>query len=316
MPIGMPGWPELAFWTASIASARIALAILLVGSVEVVIIELSRSWNRWQCGRARQAGCGLDICLTNYFTRPMVQELKLRCTAAQRRCAPPHLGCPHAPFLLFPAARPRPCRHAAGSGGPPRQRGAAGAGRRHHAVQRRRRRIHGGIKQRREKARQRRTEGLQQARRRAALRADAGAGPAGGVENGLDRREGDRTGRGGHPAAGGAPLRGAAVGRACREKTGALAGHHRLGVRAERAQPPGPAGRGRRLQGLDRTAGHAPPHQALTLMVGPEGGFTEEEENLALAHGALALSMGPRILRTETAGLTALAALNAIWGGM
>ena len=27
MPIGMPGWPELAFWTASMASARIALAI-------------------------------------------------------------------------------------------------------------------------------------------------------------------------------------------------------------------------------------------------------------------------------------------------
>jgi hypothetical protein len=27
MPIGMPGWPELAFWTASIASARIALAM-------------------------------------------------------------------------------------------------------------------------------------------------------------------------------------------------------------------------------------------------------------------------------------------------
>src|SRR5476649_2428950 len=68
-------------------------------------------------------------------------------------------------------------------------------------------------------------------------------------------------------------------------------------------------------QSLPDWARHQPP-QALTLMVGPEGGFTEEEENLALAHGALALSMGPRILRTETAGLTALAALNAIWGGM
>jgi hypothetical protein len=30
IPIGMPGWPELAFWTASIASARIALAIKVV----------------------------------------------------------------------------------------------------------------------------------------------------------------------------------------------------------------------------------------------------------------------------------------------
>src|SRR5471032_2003633 len=71
----------------------------------------------------------------------------------------------------------------------------------------------------------------------------------------------------------------------------------------------------RASQSLPDWARHQPP-QALTLMVGPEGGFTEEEENLALAHGALALSMGPRILRTETAGLTALAALNAIWGGM
>jgi 16S rRNA (uracil1498-N3)-methyltransferase len=60
-------------------------------------------------------------------------------------------------------------------------------------------------------------------------------------------------------------------------------------------------------------ARHQPP-QALTIMVGPEGGFSEEEENLALAHGALALSMGPRILRTETAALAALSMLAAVWG--
>jgi 16S rRNA (uracil1498-N3)-methyltransferase len=60
-------------------------------------------------------------------------------------------------------------------------------------------------------------------------------------------------------------------------------------------------------------ARHQPP-QALTIMVGPEGGFSEEEENLALANGALALSMGPRILRTETAALAALAMLAAMWG--
>ncbi|CDG84927.1 16S rRNA (uracil(1498)-N(3))-methyltransferase [Janthinobacterium agaricidamnosum] len=56
--------------------------------------------------------------------------------------------------------------------------------------------------------------------------------------------------------------------------------------------------------------------QAVTLMIGPEGGFSIDEENLAIANGALALAMGPRILRTETAGLAALAALNACWGGM
>lgn len=58
------------------------------------------------------------------------------------------------------------------------------------------------------------------------------------------------------------------------------------------------------------------PAQAVALMIGPEGGFTEAEEDLARAHGALTLSMGPRVLRTETAGLAALAALNAAWGGM
>jgi 16S rRNA (uracil1498-N3)-methyltransferase len=56
--------------------------------------------------------------------------------------------------------------------------------------------------------------------------------------------------------------------------------------------------------------------QAVTLMIGPEGGFSEAEEQLAIRQGALAMSMGPRILRTETAGLTAIAILNAAWGGM
>nr|WP_314627349.1 16S rRNA (uracil(1498)-N(3))-methyltransferase [uncultured Noviherbaspirillum sp.] len=58
------------------------------------------------------------------------------------------------------------------------------------------------------------------------------------------------------------------------------------------------------------------PAQSVTLMIGPEGGFTEAEENAAMAQGALPLSMGPRVLRTETAGLAALAALNALWGSM
>ncbi len=68
-------------------------------------------------------------------------------------------------------------------------------------------------------------------------------------------------------------------------------------------------------QSLADWARHQAP-QALTLMVGPEGGFTEPEESTAVARGALALSMGPRILRTETAGLSAIAVLNGLWGGM
>ncbi len=71
----------------------------------------------------------------------------------------------------------------------------------------------------------------------------------------------------------------------------------------------------RGTQSLADWARHQPP-QAISLMIGPEGGFTAQEEDAAMAHGALALSMGPRILRTETAGLAALAALSALWGGM
>lgn len=68
-------------------------------------------------------------------------------------------------------------------------------------------------------------------------------------------------------------------------------------------------------QSLSDWARHHPP-QAVTLLVGPEGGFTEQEEDAARAHNVLALSMGARVLRTETAGLAALAALNGVWGEM
>ena len=56
------------------------------------------------------------------------------------------------------------------------------------------------------------------------------------------------------------------------------------------------------------------PAQAATLLIGPEGGFSPDEERSAIQHGALPLAMGPRVLRTETAGLAALATLVAAWG--
>lgn len=58
----------------------------------------------------------------------------------------------------------------------------------------------------------------------------------------------------------------------------------------------------------------ATPPQPVTVMVGPEGGFTDEEEQEALRQGAIGVAMGPRILRTETAGLAVLAALGMAWG--
>ncbi|QJD91739.1 16S rRNA (uracil(1498)-N(3))-methyltransferase [Duganella dendranthematis] len=68
-------------------------------------------------------------------------------------------------------------------------------------------------------------------------------------------------------------------------------------------------------QSLADWARHQPP-QAVTLVVGPEGGLSEQEEDLALRHGALPLAMGPRILRTETAALAAVSVLSAAWGGL
>lgn len=53
----------------------------------------------------------------------------------------------------------------------------------------------------------------------------------------------------------------------------------------------------------------------ITLLVGPEGGLSPEEEDAARRAGFIGVSLGPRILRTETAGLVCLATLNAILGG-
>lgn len=58
------------------------------------------------------------------------------------------------------------------------------------------------------------------------------------------------------------------------------------------------------------------PAQGVLLAVGPEGGFSERDlDALALADFTR-LRLGPRILRTETAGLAALAVLQARWGDL
>ena len=54
--------------------------------------------------------------------------------------------------------------------------------------------------------------------------------------------------------------------------------------------------------------------QPVTLLIGPEGGLSERDRGLLRAAGYQGLRLGPRILRTETAGLAALAAINAIYG--
>jgi 16S rRNA (uracil1498-N3)-methyltransferase len=69
----------------------------------------------------------------------------------------------------------------------------------------------------------------------------------------------------------------------------------------------------RATQSLSDWARHHPP-QPVALLIGPEGGFSPQEEEAAVKAGMLALSIGPRVLRTETAGLAALSAINAVWG--
>jgi len=56
------------------------------------------------------------------------------------------------------------------------------------------------------------------------------------------------------------------------------------------------------------------PDRAIELLVGPEGGFTEDELGAAHRAGFQSLRLGPRVLRTETAAPALLAALQALWG--
>ncbi|HEX7380995.1 MAG TPA: 16S rRNA (uracil(1498)-N(3))-methyltransferase [Nevskiaceae bacterium] len=53
---------------------------------------------------------------------------------------------------------------------------------------------------------------------------------------------------------------------------------------------------------------------AVTLLVGPEGGLSADELALARRCGCVSVRLGPRVLRTETAGVAASAAMQALWG--
>lgn len=55
---------------------------------------------------------------------------------------------------------------------------------------------------------------------------------------------------------------------------------------------------------------------ALTLLSGPEGGLAPEELHMAQDRGWRRVRLGPRILRTETAAVAALAACQALWGDL
>jgi len=57
-----------------------------------------------------------------------------------------------------------------------------------------------------------------------------------------------------------------------------------------------------------------PAPRQVILLAGPEGGFAPEELAMATACGFAPVRLGPRVLRTETAALAALAAIHVLWG--
>lgn len=56
------------------------------------------------------------------------------------------------------------------------------------------------------------------------------------------------------------------------------------------------------------------PVASVEILAGPEGGFNAEEHRLAIAAGFVPVRLGPRVLRTETAALAALSAMQVLWG--
>jgi 16S rRNA (uracil1498-N3)-methyltransferase len=63
-------------------------------------------------------------------------------------------------------------------------------------------------------------------------------------------------------------------------------------------------------------AGTASIGNRVELLIGPEGGLDDSEIERAAAAGFTPVRLGPRVLRTETAGLVALAVLQALWGDL
>ncbi len=59
-----------------------------------------------------------------------------------------------------------------------------------------------------------------------------------------------------------------------------------------------------------------PEDGGMTLLIGPEGGLEDEEKGLATRHGFVPVSLGPRVLRTETAAVVAVSACQLLWGDL
>ncbi|HEY0562154.1 MAG TPA: 16S rRNA (uracil(1498)-N(3))-methyltransferase [Methylophilus sp.] len=66
--------------------------------------------------------------------------------------------------------------------------------------------------------------------------------------------------------------------------------------------------------GASRLQDMPKPAHEIQLLIGAEGGLNKHEIDTASAHGFQSILLGPRILRTETAALTAIASMQTLWG--
>lgn len=68
--------------------------------------------------------------------------------------------------------------------------------------------------------------------------------------------------------------------------------------------------------GADMSLGELPPANRIRILIGPEGGLDTGETELAVSAGFTRVRLGPRVLRTETAALAAISALQTLWGDL
>ena len=72
---------------------------------------------------------------------------------------------------------------------------------------------------------------------------------------------------------------------------------------------------------LEPTSNHSlntlsPSNKLFSIYIGPEGGFSDAEITQAKQNNVLGVTLGPRILRTETAALSAITAIQLLWGDL
>ena len=68
-------------------------------------------------------------------------------------------------------------------------------------------------------------------------------------------------------------------------------------------------------EGLSEVALELEP-DAVTVLIGPEGGWSANDRGVLLSRNARAVSLGPRVLRTETAALVAVSIVMHRWGDL